>query len=391
VTAPLNLTVVATHPIQYQIPWFRELAARSEVRLKVLYAHLPEPRQQGAGFGTPFQWDIPMLEGYAWERLPNARRDPDLSSFFGSSTPAVADVLRRERPDAVVLTGWNALPLVQALWAAMRQGIPRVVRGESNALRRRPAAVRAAHRLLLSRFDAFLAIGKANREFYRRYGVPETRLFDCPYFVDNARFASSARSLAPSRDSIRAAWGIPPRAGCFLFAGKLQPKKRILDLLQALRRVPAEAGEKHLLVVGSGEQMEEARALAAGIPVTFAGFLNQTEMPKAYVAADCLVLPSDYGETWGLVVNEAMACGLPAIVSDRVGCAPDLVEDGVTGRIFPFGDVAVLARVIGSLAGSSARLAEMGARARERIAAYSVNAAVTGTLDAVRYVTRSGR
>lgn len=392
-TTPVNLAVVATHPIQYQIPWFCELAARSEVRLKVLYAHLPEPRQQGAGFDRPFQWDIPMLQGYAWEKLPNARSDPDLSRFFGSSTPAVADVFGRERPDAVLLTGWNALPLLQALWAAIRNGIPRVVRGESNALRRRPAAVRTAHRLLLSRFDAFLAIGKANKEFYRQYRVPESRVFDCPYFIDNARFASSARALAPSRHSIRAAWGIPEQATCFLFAGKIQPKKRILDLLHALRLVAPDAGAHHLLVVGTGEQMEEARALAVRerIAATFAGFLNQTEMPKAYVAADCLVLPSDYGETWGLVVNEAMACGLPAVVSDRVGCGPDLVEDGVTGRIFPFGEVAALAGVIRSLADQPARLVEMGRRASDRITRYSVDAAVAGTLDAVRYVTRRSR
>jgi glycosyltransferase involved in cell wall biosynthesis len=139
--------------------------------------------------------------------------------------------------------------------------------------------------------------------------------------------------------------------------------------------------------------MEEARALAVRerIAATFAGFLNQTEMPKAYVAADCLVLPSDYGETWGLVVNEAMACGLPAVVSDRVGCGPDLVEDGVTGRIFPFGEVAALAGVIRSLADRPARLVEMGRRASDRITRYSVDAAVAGTLDAVRYVTRRSR
>jgi glycosyltransferase involved in cell wall biosynthesis len=223
--------------------------------------------------------------------------------------------------------------------------------------------------------------------------VPESRVFDCPYFIDNARFASSARALAPSRHSIRAAWGIPEQATCFLFAGKIQPKKRILDLLHALRLVAPDAGAHHLLVVGTGEQMEEARALAVRerIAATFAGFLNQTEMPKAYVAADCLVLPSDYGETWGLVVNEAMACGLPAVVSDRVGCGPDLVEDGVTGRIFPFGEVAALAGVIRSLADQPARLVEMGRRASDRITRYSVDAAVAGTLDAVRYVTRRSR
>jgi glycosyltransferase involved in cell wall biosynthesis len=111
-------------------------------------------------------------------------------------------------------------------------------------------------------------------------------------------------------------------------------------------------------------------------------------MPKAYAAADCLALPSDFGETWGLVVNEAMACGLPAIVSDRVGCATDLVEDGVTGRVFRFGDVPALADAIASSAGAPERLAMMGAEARERIAGYSVEAAVAATLDAVRHVAR---
>ena len=122
------------------------------------------------------------------------------------------------------------------------------------------------------------------------------------------------------------------------------------------------------------------------VPVTFAGFLNQTEMPAAYAVTDCLVLPSDYGETWGLVVNEAMACGIPAVVSDRVGCGPDLVEHDVTGLVYPFGDVEALADALRTLAIRPAQLAEMGARARDRVTDYSVERAVAGTLEAVRYV-----
>src|SRR4029077_19922149 len=121
-------------------------------------------------------------------------------------------------------------------------------------------------------------------------------------------------------------------------------------------------------------------AAEAGLPVSFAGFLNQTELTRAYAAGDCLVLPSDYGETWGLVVNEAMVCGLPAIVSDRVGCGPDLVEPGVTGAIFPFGDVQLLAQRLCDLAADRARAHAMGQRAEERIRDYSVDHAVAGTL-----------
>jgi len=135
--------------------------------------------------------------------------------------------------------------------------------------------------------------------------------------------------------------------------------------------------------------MLEAQAAVArhDLPVTFAGFLNQSEIPAAYVASDCLVLPSDYGETWGLVVNEAMACGRPAIVSDRVGCAPDLVIDGVTGAVFPFGATDALARRMVEFAGDQQRLQAMGEHARARVVAhYSIEKSVAGVLQAVRHV-----
>lgn len=385
----LRLAVVATHPIQYQVPWFRALAARPEVDLKVYFALLPDSAQQGIGFGIPFQWDIPMHEGYQWEALPNARARPVLGSFFGSSTPGILQALRRDRPDAAILSGWNALPLLQALWACERLRLPRIVRGESNAMRLRPAWVRAGHRLLLSRYQAALAIGKANRNFYLANGVDEKSIFPARYFVDNARFNGAAESLRPKRSRLRADWSIPGESVCFLFAGKLEPKKRVLDLIAAIAAMRDDAVRVHLLVVGAGEQHEEVAAAVTRdrLPVTLAGFLNQTRISEAYVAADCLVLPSDYGETWGLVVNEAMASGLPAVVSDRVGCGPDLIDAGVTGEVFPFGDVGALVRVLRSLAADAEGLRGMGRRARERIAAYSVENAVEGTIAAARYVT----
>jgi glycosyltransferase involved in cell wall biosynthesis len=385
----MRLGIVASHPVQYQVPWYRALAGREEIDLTVYYALMPTPEQQGIGFGEEFAWDIPLLDGYRWQALPNTARAPSLSGFLASRTPAVASVLEADRPNAVIVSGWHALSLLQAARACRRLDIPCLVRGESSGLRRRPWWARAIHRRLLARFDACLAIGVANREFYLRNGVPRERIFPVPYFADNERFAEQAARWRPERDAIRREWGIGRGDACFLFAGKLVPKKRVLDFLAACAIARGRAPRIRALVVGSGEMAEEARRFAAerALEAVFAGFLNQTEMSRAYVAADVLVLPSDYGETWGLVVNEAMVHGLPAIVSDRVGCGPDLVEDGVTGRVFPFGDVEALARVFEETAGDPDRRVAMGRHARRRVAEYTAERAVEGTLEAITFLT----
>jgi len=383
----MKVAVVSTHPIQYHTPWFRKLAL--EVDLKVYYALLPDEQQQGVGFGEAFTWDIPLLEGYDWELIPNERTSPSLKGFFRSSTPAIHSRLAQTKPDVVISTGWQALPLVQALWAAIRLGIPRIIRGESNAARARPLPVQGFHRLLLSRFNAFLAIGKLNRQFYRQYGIADELIFSCPYFVDNHRFEDQFNEQVKERAALRSKWNIPEKNTCFLFAGKLEPKKRIMDLLAAINLARPSAPQIHVLVAGTGELMEEARQFAKNtdLPVSFAGFLNQTEITRAYAAADCLVLPSDYGETWGLVVNEAMACGLPSIVSDQVGCGPDLVQEGITGMTFPCGDVNALASKLASMSSDPNMIANMGRQAKELVKSYSVDRAVEGTMRAIEYVT----
>jgi glycosyltransferase involved in cell wall biosynthesis len=332
-----------------------------------------------------------MLDHYPFEVLPTSVRHPSLRGFFSNSTPSVRAVLRRERPDVAIITGWHALPLLQALFACRTLGIPTVVRADSNALRSRRPFVRLWHRTLLSQFNAFLAVGKANRDFYLGYGIDPERIFEARHFVDNERFAAACHSALARRAELRQRWGISPHAFCFVYAGKLTPKKRILDLIAALRALRPIEGAVHLVVAGSGDLEAAARERAAGLPVTFAGFLNQSELPAAYAISDCLVLPSDYGETWGLVVNEAMACSLPAIVSDRVGCWPDLVRDGVTGFVFPFGDVAALSSCLARMSGSRHDARAMGERARQAIQHYSVEAAIEGTLSAARFAASRNR
>ncbi|MBC7601881.1 MAG: glycosyltransferase family 4 protein [Ramlibacter sp.] len=386
-----RVLAVASHPIQYQVPWFRALTQSARFDFSVLFIQLPDAKQQGHGFGVAFEWDIPLLDGYRWTQASHVNGPGGFDGFFAARLGSPLKLLRDSKADVVLLTGWHIWPLIQLLVAARWLGIPVIMRGESNALRPRGFLARTWHRLLLGRCAAMLPIGKASHAFYAGYGIEEQQLFDAPYFVDNARFASAAAQWAPQQAALREAWNIPADAACFLYAGKLEPKKRILDLLAALAAMKTTTKPVHLLVVGSGELKDEALAFVAAhdLPVTFAGFLNQSEIGKAYACADCLVLPSDFGETWGLVVNEAMASGLPAIVSDRVGCAPDLITDGATGFVFPFGDTAALAAHMTRTAAEPQHLPAMGAQARERVLRnYGVQNAVDATIRAVDHVLK---
>ncbi len=384
----MKLAVVATHPIQYQVPWFRALAARSGLDLAVGFAWLPAADELGVGFGVPFEWDVPLLDGYRWEELRRWGR-PRFGSFGAIRLRGVAAWLHRQAPDALLVTGWSSLSLVQAALAARRSGLPVIARGDSQA-GRRPLLRRLLLRLLLRLYSAFLVVGASNRRFYEQLGVPAARLFPCPHFVDNDRFAAAGAALGPRRAELRARWGLAEGRTVFLFAGKLEPKKRPLDLVHAAARARTEGADCQLLFAGDGELRAELEAASAahGVPTTFAGFLNQSRIAEAYAAADCLVLPSGRGETWGLVVNEAMVSGLPAVTSDQVGCAPDLIRAGETGWSYPCGDVAALASLLRRVAGDPGRSQAMGAAARELVRTrYGVANAVEGTLAALRFVT----
>lgn len=381
---PKRLAILTTHPIQYQVPWFRVLYGIPDLETTVFYCLLPDADQQGDGFGIGFEWDIPLLDGYTWRVLRNRARHPSVTRFGGCDTPDVFAMVRRGRWNAVLVNGWVVASCLQALLACRLAGVPCFVRGESNALRPRAWWKRLVHRGLVAQYAACLTIGQANDRFYKMSGVPETRRFRTPYGVDNARFMRAADALRPERAALRAAWGIPPQAFVPLFCGKLIDKKRPLDVIDAVARLGTGA---HLLVAGDGPLRGacEQRARDNGVTVTFTGFLNQSAIVKAYVASDTLVLPSDDGETWGLVVNEAMACGLPAVVSDRVGCHPDLILPGVTGGVFPMGDTVALGVWLARLRDDPAAATEMGRRACERVArGFGPEQVVKGVCDALR-------
>lgn len=336
---PTRLLIFTTHPIQYQAPWFRALAAEPGLEVLVAFSRLPDAREQAVGFGGAFQWDIPLLDGYAHEALRSAGLPSWVPEYLRRPARGIGLLLDRWQPDAAMVLGWQELSLLQAIAACRRAGVPIILRGESNAKRRRSFAARMFHRALLANVDLVISIGRSNAAFYRSYAFPEERILTAPYFVDNDRFATACEEARPQRTNWRSGLGIPEDAFCAALVGKLEDKKRPFDFIDAIIEASRAVPRVHGLIVGDGPlRVEcEARVAAAGARVVFAGFVNQSALPRVYAGIDALVLPSDYGETWGLVANEAMSCGVPVIVSERAGCAEDLVLDGLTGAVVPFG------------------------------------------------------
>lgn len=345
----MRIGFLVSHPIQYFAPLFRELAKQCD--LTVFYAHRQTAEQQArAGFDVAFEWDVDLLSGYHSKFLRNVARTPSTDRFFGCDTPEIAGEIAGGSFDGFVVPGWALRTYWQAVHACRRAGVPVFVRGDSQLVGPRSGAVRlakaVAFRGVLRQFDGFLYVGQRNRDYLLHYGAPSQRLFFSPHCVDNDAFR--AASKAAGRSSL----GHDSRpARRVLFVGKLIERKRPFDLLQAAARLAAEGRPVDVAFAGSGDQQDAlaAAAAASGVRAHFHGFVNQSELPGIYAAADVIVLPSDGRETWGLVVNEAMACGVPAVVSDAVGCGPDLVEPGLTGAVFPLGNVAALADGIGKV------------------------------------------
>ena len=386
----MKIAIFATHPVQYHVPWFKELSLREGYDVRVYFASIPDAEAQGVGFDVAFNWDVPLFEGYDYKLLDQPPLKKGLRGFVVRRWLGIYKALQQERPDVVIVTGWQAFFLLQTLFYAVVLRIPRIVRGESNGLKPRNWKVRLAHKMLLRWYHGFLTIGKSNQQFYAGYDIAEKKMFFCPYFVDNMRFLAQIEEALPRRKVLRDKWGIPESSVCFIYAGKLVQKKRIHDQLAALALATRKESNLHLLVVGTGELMAaaEKQALAGNLPVTFAGFLNQTEITQAYAAADCLILSSDYDETWGLVVNEAMVCRRPAIVSDRCGSGPDLIEEGITGTIYPFGNISALAEAMLEMAKHPEAMQKMGKKAQQKVVQqYNVEKTVNGTLKAVESVT----
>jgi glycosyltransferase involved in cell wall biosynthesis len=341
----MKLALIASHPVQYYAPWFHHIAAAGN-DLRVFYLWdfgIKETRDPG--FGQSIVWDVPLLDGYGYEFVPNTARDPGTHHPGGLQNPELGERVRAWKPDAVLLMGYT--------WQSMRDFILRrdagharlLLRGDSHDLARAPGPrtwiSRWAARWCFKNISGFLSCGQANTDYFLNRGALRNQIFPCPHAVDMERFHRTPEVAAKAR-YLRTEWGIPDDHRVILFAGKFEEKKRPLDLVQAFQRLSPKNAT--LVFVGSGS-LDIALRSAAGLDprIRIVPFANQSAMPSVYSTADLFVLPSlGPTETWGLAVQEALACGTPVLVSSHVGCHPDLVRNRDNGRVYQAGSLTDL-------------------------------------------------
>jgi glycosyltransferase involved in cell wall biosynthesis len=353
----LRLAYFVSHPIQYQAPLLRLIAAEPDIQLKVFfYSDFSLQAYQDPGFGRAIEWDIPLTEGYDYQFL-ECWGYHQRKSFL--QQPIAKDILKQlelNKFDAVWVHGWSDIGSLQAILAADRLRIPILLRGEANLPQEPTLSVKKLLKKafldwMFNKITGFLYVGKLNYQFYKSYGISDDRLFSMPYAVDNDFFQKQAMLAQTNREEFRKLLNLEVGRPIILYAAKLIEKKRPQDLLAAYRLLSPDSlqePEPYLLFVGDGilRSHLEAEAKATGWQsIRFLGFRNQSEMPAIYDLCDVFVLPSSF-EPWGLAVNEVMNAGKAVIVSDQVVCAPDLVLEGQNGRTFPVGNIEAFADAI---------------------------------------------
>jgi glycosyltransferase involved in cell wall biosynthesis len=398
----VRLAYLVSHPIQYQAPLLRRIALEPDVDLTVLFGSDFSVRgYKDRGFGVEVAWDTPLLDGYRSEFLRPLRDTGEVSP----TTPISRGIFRRLQKsdgspafDALWVHGYASIDSLQAILAANALGIPVLLRAESWLADRvrspwKLVLKKAFFRLLGKGIAAVLPIGRVNAEYWTHYFGNSVPQFPMPYAVNNEYFAGLAAAAIPREQELRAELGLSAERPVILFASKLQQRKHADHLLEAYSRFIADRTPQerpYLVVVGDGEQRAHLEAQAQQLrleDVRFAGFRNQSELPRFFQLADVFVLPSRH-EPWGLIVNEAMASGCPVIVSTDVGCHADLITDGGEGCVFPVGDIRALTQALHQAFSSPQTAAKMGEAARRRISTWTYEEDVQGLRRALAAVTR---
>jgi glycosyltransferase involved in cell wall biosynthesis len=396
----VRLAYLVSHPIQYQAPLLRRISQEPEIDLRVFFGSDFSVRgYRDEGFGVGVKWDIPLLDGYRHEFLPKLR-DRGTVSVASPMNYGIVSRLRGRSGhaafDALWVHGYSTVNALHGIVAAKALGIPVLLRAEPWLGDRGRSSVKLALKKasfagLKRMVSAVMPIGRLNAEYWRHYFGDDVPQFPMPYAVDNHYFAQRALEAAAGRAELQAELGLNPARPVILFASKLQTRKHCDHLMEAYARLTRSAGQEpgpYLVIVGDGEERAalERQAAATGFgSIRFCGFRNQSEMPRFFDLATVFVLPSRH-EPWGLIVNEVMNAARAVVVSDDVGCAPDLIEDGVNGCIYPVGDVGALARALCRVLETPGAAEAMGQRAFERIQSWSFEEDVRGLRQALEHV-----
>jgi glycosyltransferase involved in cell wall biosynthesis len=397
----IRLAYLVTHPIPYQAPLLRMMAAQPDIEFEAFFGTDFTTRPFVAGeFKQMIDWDVPLLEGYRSTTLARLDKQPPAGvleplTLWRPLSRGFARELDRGQFDALWIHGYAHVSHWAAIASAKKRGIKVMIRDEATPISaQRSGLKRLAKRAFFEAFklgiDAYLAIGELNKRYYVEHGVDPKDIFSVPYAVDNDRFKAQAQDAAKSRAAFKRELGIEEGRPVVLFVAKLIERKRPRLLLEAFAKVRANPALRDpvLAFAGDGPQRAELEALARELPegsVKFLGFKRQNELPACYDLCDAFVLPSGQ-EAWGLVVNEVMCAGKAVICSDMIGAAPDLCRPGQNGAIFRSDDVDDLGRALTDVLGDAGKLAAYGKRSLEIVDRWSYREDVAGIRAALAHV-----
>lgn len=383
----LRLGHFITHPIQYFAPLYRRLAQEPDIDLTVVFSSDLSVRKQGytdSGFGVEVKWDVPLLDGYNYEFLP-VLRNSDQIGFAKPLNRGVERTIRNHHFHALWLHGYSTLTNLRAACTARSLHIPAFIHTDSSRYNRSPAKLlvkRAFFYWLRPKLSGVLAIGKNSTDYWRYNMGPDFPIFPYPYAVDNDLFQQRCCAASPHREQFRQSLGLKPGRPVILFAAKFIARKRAIDLIAAYIKNWREGVQPapYLLLIGDGPERDVLKRMVseANCPdIRFLGFRNQSELPAFYDLCDVFVLAS-VNEPWGLAINEAMNAGRAVIVSEQVGCQPDLVEDGVNGAVVQATQIDSLAAGLRRVLSSEEVWERMGESSLRKIADYSFEQDIAG-------------
>lgn len=383
-----RVLLVATHVVQYASPLYRLLAADPRIDLQVAYCSL-QGAEPGVDpeFGREVKWDLPLLEGYRWIHVPNKARRPGLGRFFGLWNAGLWKTIRKESFDVVVLcTGYMFASHWVALFAAKSKGLPVIFSSDTSVVESRdqagwkrwikPRILGWAYRSA----DVLMVISRAGREVALRVGMPAARIATVRSVMDKSEW--QARAAGFDGGKVRDEWNVPRESPVAFYCAKLQVWKRPLDLVRAFAQAAVPGA--YLVMAGDGPQRgeieKEVAALGIAENVRLLGFVNTSQLPGHYKAADILVLPSRY-DPCPFVVPESMFSGTPVILSDAVVGRADMIDPGRSGYLYPSGNVVALAALLEKTLSNRALLNDLKAGVASQMRAWTAQDYVDSFVD----------
>ncbi len=375
-----RLAIVTTHPIQYNAPWFKLLHERGLVLPKVFYtwSQAEFGKKFDPGFNKEVQWDIPLLDGYEFTFVDNTAKNPGSHHKKGIINPTLISQIESWKPDAILIFGWNFISHLQCI-KYFHKKIPILFRGDSTLLRKQffvKKIIRQAYLTWVYKFiDYALYVGEENKKYFKKYGLKNSQLIFAPHAIDNNRFDDIDGKYAAEAIEWRRQLQIDENVFTFLYAGKLEAIKDPLLLLSFAQKFKEQA--VHFIIAGNGPLQNILKEKAANNPkITFIDFQNQQKMPALYRLANCFMLTSK-SETWGLCINEAMACGNVVIVRNTCACATDLVINNTNGFVFDAHNMDGLYQQCNELISNAILYKKMAAASKQIIKGYSFTHIVT--------------